>query len=306
MRQQPNVSVIIATYNRAQYLAETIDSVLSQTFRSFELIVVDDGSTDTTRELLHSYGDRLRFYCQQNRGPSAARNLGVHHARGEWIAIQDSDDICAPNYLRLLYEAVQANPQLAMVFANGAYLDGAQRDRDCIIPRDKSRRLAAAGVTWADLFDRSIFRLQASLIRKDAYLALGGLDESLRICHDLDLAFKLFRNYQVTYIDEAVFLYRRHRGNISRDQELRLTENIRVIEKMRAEFPETEQSLGKRRVLRRLAYRYYRLAKARWRASNHDRADEALQKAVALRPCFLTYRLYQCRSWLSSRRMNLS
>ena len=90
MLQQPSVSVIIATYNRSHYLAQTIDSVLSQRFRSFELIVVDDGSTDNTRELLRRYGDRLRFYCQENRGPSAARNLGVRHARGEWIAIQDS------------------------------------------------------------------------------------------------------------------------------------------------------------------------------------------------------------------------
>ena len=122
MFHQPTVSVIIATYNRAHYVAETIDSVLSQQFRDFELIVVDDGSTDNTRELLRRYGDRLRFYCQENRGPSAARNLGVRHARGEWIAIQNSDDLCRPNDLEVLFAYVAAQPDCRMVFANGAYL----------------------------------------------------------------------------------------------------------------------------------------------------------------------------------------
>ena len=121
MLHQPTVSVIIATYNRAHYVAETIDSVLLQKFRDFELIVIDDGSTDNTREVLRRYGDRLRFYCQENRGPSAARNLGVRHARGEWIAIQDSDDLCRPNHLEVLFGYVAARPDCRMVFANGAY-----------------------------------------------------------------------------------------------------------------------------------------------------------------------------------------
>ena len=83
----PAVSVVIATYNRARFLPETIDSVLGQRFRDFELIVVDDGSTDDTPELLKSYGDRIRILCQENRGPAAARNLGIRHARGRWISI---------------------------------------------------------------------------------------------------------------------------------------------------------------------------------------------------------------------------
>ena len=103
MRENPSVSVVIATYNRAQFLPETIDSVLHQRFQDFELIVVDDGSTDGTREVLGAYGARLRYIYQENCGPSAARNLGVRNARGAWIAIQDSDDLALAE-LRLAHD----------------------------------------------------------------------------------------------------------------------------------------------------------------------------------------------------------
>ena len=93
MSEVPRVSVVIATYNRATFLPETIDSVLQQNFKDFELIVVDDGSTDGTRTLLQSYAPRLSYLYQENRGPSAARNLGVRHAKAPWIAFQDSDEI---------------------------------------------------------------------------------------------------------------------------------------------------------------------------------------------------------------------
>src|ERR1043166_1387672 len=100
--EAPSVSVVIATYNRAGFLPETLDSVLRQNFQSFEVIVVDDGSTDNTKEALRPYGDQIRYIFQENRGPSAARNAGVRLGRAPWIAIQDSDDVCAPDYLKTL------------------------------------------------------------------------------------------------------------------------------------------------------------------------------------------------------------
>ena len=293
MLQQPSVSVIIATYNRARYLAQTINSVLSQRFRSFELIVVDDGSTDNTRELLHSYADRLRFFYQENRGPSAARNLGVHHARGEWIAIQDSDDLCRPNHLEVLFRYVAAHPNCRMVFANGAYLDRPEHGRDTIIPAGKSRRLARAGVTIQDLFERSIVRLQGSLIARSAYDEIGGHDESLRICMDLDLSFRLFMKFPVDYIDETVFQYRKHEGNTGRNEDLRLMENIRVIEKLVKHYPATRKLLGEQKLARRIAYRYYRLAKGRRNRGHYRDALQAIEKAVSLYPLSVKYWFYK-------------
>jgi glycosyltransferase involved in cell wall biosynthesis len=285
--------VVIATYNRSRLLKETIESVLKQTFQDFELIVVDDGSTDDTEKVLKSYGDRLRFLRQENRGPSAARNLGISFARASWISIQDSDDICAPSHLETLYRFVEKNPDVGMVFANGAYVDDPGPKGKTIIPREKSKRMAERGVELTDLFRTSIVRLQAALLSKEALLSIGGLDETLRICMDLDLGFRLLMRFPVAYLDEVVFFYRRHEGNIGRNQELRLLENLRVIEKLVQDFPRAEEILGREHIDRRKAYRYYRLAKSRWKAGEKNGARNALRQAVFLRPFFLKYRLYQ-------------
>ncbi|MBM4260379.1 MAG: glycosyltransferase [Deltaproteobacteria bacterium] len=295
MSGAPKVSVVIATYNRANFLPKTIRSVLNQRFQDLETIVVDDGSTDNTTQVLEEFQGRICYFHQANRGPSAARNLGVKNARAPWIAIQDSDDLCAPNHLEILYGYAQQHPDCGMVFANGSYLGGAEHNRETIIPTEKSRRLAARGVQLEDIFDKSIVRLQAALISKSCYQAVGGHDESLRISMDLDLAFRLMNRYPVAYLDEVVFYYRKHGGNISGNQELRLLENIRVIEKLLADNPKAEQLLGARRVAARLAYRYYRLAKGRWQAGQKEQARQALRSAVALRPLALKYRLYQMR-----------
>jgi glycosyltransferase involved in cell wall biosynthesis len=289
----PAVSVVIATYNRANYLAETIDSVLGQSFQKFELILVDDGSTDETRRIVAPYGSRVRYLYQENRGPSAARNLGARNASAGWISIQDSDDLCLPNHLETLYGYADKHPESGMVFANGSYLGGPAHNRETIIPAAKSRRLADEGVRLEDLFDKSIVRLQAALISKRCYDDVGGHDESLRISMDLDLTFRLISRYPVAYLDEVVFSYRRHSGNISGNQELRLLENIRVIEKLVTQNYQAEKLLGKRRVAARLAYRYYRLAKGRRESGNREGAQEALKHAVNYRPLSLKYRAYQ-------------
>lgn len=293
MSSAPAVSVVIATYNRANYLAETIDSVLGQSFQKFELILVDDGSTDETRRIVAPYGSRVRYLYQENRGPSAARNLGARNASAGWISIQDSDDLCLPNHLETLYGYADKHPESGMVFANGSYLGGPAHNRETIIPAAKSRRLADEGVRLEDLFDKSIVRLQAALISKRCYDDVGGHDESLRISMDLDLTFRLISRYPVAYLDEVVFSYRRHSGNISGNQELRLLENIRVIEKLVTQNYQAEKLLGKRRVAARLAYRYYRLAKGRRESGNREGAQEALKHAVNYRPLSLKYRAYQ-------------
>jgi glycosyltransferase involved in cell wall biosynthesis len=293
MHAFPLISVIIATYNRARFLPETVESILRQHFQQYELIIVDDGSSDDTRQIVEAYGPRVQYFYQDNRGPSGARNLGVRHAKGQWISIQDSDDLCAPNHLETLYAYAQKHPDCGMVFANGAYLGGPEHNRNTIVPAAKSRRLAQQGVRLEDLFDKSIVRLQAALISKACYDELAGHDQDLRISMDLDLSFRIFNRYPVAYLDEVVFYYRKHEGNSSGNQELRLRENIRVIEKLLAENPRARATLGERRVAARLAYRYYRLAKAHWRKGRCTEAQRAINEAASLRPLSMKYRLYQ-------------
>jgi glycosyltransferase involved in cell wall biosynthesis len=295
MNRSPAISVVIATFNRAAYLPATIDSVLNQSFKDFELIVVDDGSTDDTQAVLTAYGSRLRCFYQKNAGPSAARNFGVRQAEGAWIAFQDSDDLSLPEHLAALYHHAQKNPDCGMVFGNGNYLSGTpqSRGKETIIDPAKSRRLADQGVGLADLFEKSILRLQAALISKQAYNQIGGQDESLRICMDLDLGLRMLMQVPVLYLDQTLFSYRIHGGNIGRNEELRLSENIRVIEKLINEFPKAKELLGENLIARRLAYRYYRLGKKRWRQDHRDAAREAIEQAIRLKPRDLKYRYYR-------------
>src|SRR5918999_182515 len=255
MSASASVSIVIATYNRAQFLLETVRSILNQRYQNFELIVVDDGSTDETRQVMADFRSRVRYLYQANRGPSAARNLGVRHANADWIAFQDSDDLTLPQHLQILYGYVEKHPGCGMVFANGDYLGAREHNRETIIPPEKSQILAKRPVELSDLFEKSILRLQAALISKQAYEAISGHDESLRICMDLDLGFRLLMHYPIVYLDEVVFSYRKHEGNTGRHEELRLTENIRVIEKLFRQYPSAREQLGKDTVSRRLAYR---------------------------------------------------
>jgi glycosyltransferase involved in cell wall biosynthesis len=303
MSESPAISVVIATFNRAEYLPATIDSVLDQSFKDFELIVVDDGSTDDTRSVLERYGSRLKYLYQPNGGASAARNQGVRHAKAAWIAFQDSDDLSLPNHLASLFGHARKFPACGMVFANGNYLSGTAQSRGkrTIIEAAKSRQLAEKGVRLVDLFEKSILRLQAALISKQAYDLVGGHDESLRICMDLDLGFRMLMNFPVAYLDEELFSYRIHKGNIGRNEELRLTENIRVIEKLIREYPAAREVIGKNVVSQRLAYRYYRLAKGRWRQNRREAARQAIEQATRLRPGYLKYWFYQVQWGLAAR-----
>ncbi len=295
MSETPLVSVVIATYNRAAFLGETLESVCGQSFKDFEIILVDDGSTDDTPKLAQFYGHAIRYVRQDNRGAAAARNLGVKQARAPWIAVQDSDDLSTPDHLWTLYEYARSHPDCGMVFANGCYLEGPEHRRETIIPAAKSRKLAARGVLLRDLFERSIARLQAALISKAAFETVGGMNESFAICHDLDLFLRLTMNFPVGYVDRVVFRYRKHQGNISRNEETRLLENIRVIETFLQDFPQARAILGPGRVARRIGYRYYRLAKGRWKRKQFIAARQAIGAAVSSCPFSLKYRYYDFR-----------
>jgi len=130
----PWVSVIIPVYNGVATVAEAIDSALAQTFKDFEVIVVDDGSTDATPELLLRYADRIKVICQSNRGAAAARNVGVAASGGEYLAFLDCDDIWAPTMLARAVHALEADPSCVLVYTNLAVVDSTGRKlRDALI-----------------------------------------------------------------------------------------------------------------------------------------------------------------------------
>jgi glycosyltransferase involved in cell wall biosynthesis len=187
------VTVIIPTYNRARIIAETIENVFQQTYSKLELIVVDDGSTDETVEVLKSYGRRIRWAVQENAGPAAARNRGINMARGEVIAFQDSDDAWHPEKIarqvNLLERAGQGVPCCLCNMV--IQLPGA-------VLRSFDVSALNAGIEegiWINVAEvlatRFVMFNQAAVVRRNVLKKIGGFDESFRLMEDGEMEMRL-------------------------------------------------------------------------------------------------------------------
>jgi teichuronic acid biosynthesis glycosyltransferase TuaG len=192
------VSALIPTYNRATDVKRALDSVLSQTFPVAEIIVVDDGSTDNTREVVASFGDRVRYIYKKNAGLSAARNTGIQAATGEWIAFLDSDDWWFPDKIRLQAEALHRHPGAALAYTTG-WAISANGTREILRPVDPAR-------LWPALRHSNQLTGGPSsvMIRRDVVLAEGGFNESLVMGEDWDLWVRLVRKYSFAFVPEPV------------------------------------------------------------------------------------------------------
>jgi glycosyltransferase involved in cell wall biosynthesis len=210
MRRQPLVSVVIPTYNRAGIICQTLDNVLEQTYANFELIVVDDGSTDDTLSKLRPYGNRIRVISQANAGPAVARNRGVEAARGEIIAFQDSDDLWKSTKLErqvaLLEHFGRSVPCcLCSVFLG--LVDGKEYtsfDHSMVrMRREEGLWLNVAEV----LATRFVLFNQAVAIRREFFERVGGFDPELKYLEDYDLPLRLALEGPWAFIREPLVIY---------------------------------------------------------------------------------------------------
>ncbi len=205
-----SVTAIIPTYNRAQYIEEALSSILGQTFPPVQVIVVDDGSTDNTREVVAGFGSRAEYLAKSNGGKSSALNVGLGHAAGEFIWIFDDDDIAEPDVLERLLGALQNHPECG--FAYGGY---------DLFTTDEAGRMSHTPVSFPSvnppslylaLMERSFILQQGLLVRKSCYDETGGFDETLIRSQDLDMILRLTRRYSGIKIDGIAFHLRQHRG----------------------------------------------------------------------------------------------
>lgn len=187
------VSVIIPTYNRGNFVTEAIDSVMAQTFRDYEVIVIDDGSTDNTKDLLLRYGERLRYIHQPNSGVGAARNAGIRCASGEWLAFLDSDDIWLPDYLSCQMDRAKQDPRICIHMTNSIRIeaDGAKIDtfQDFgFTPRKTFRNDSCLVVERPLTFilQRHPPYLQTTMFRREAFIGAGMFNEKVTISEDLE------------------------------------------------------------------------------------------------------------------------
>jgi len=194
------VSVIIPTHNRAGFLAQAIDSVLTQTYSNFELIVVDDGSTDETQPLLASYGNALNVLHQENRGPAAARNAGIRAARHSLLAFLDSDDQFVRNKLALQVAAMEAQPDLLIShtqeiwFRNGQHLN------------QKKRHTKEGGDIFAQSLELCVVGMSTVMARRELFDRIGLFDESFPCCEDYELWLRVSAGHSFLLVDASLTL----------------------------------------------------------------------------------------------------
>jgi glycosyltransferase involved in cell wall biosynthesis len=207
----PPVSVIIPTFNRRALVCEAVESVLAQHDPDFELIVVDDGSTDGTDVALAPFGHRLRYVRQDNRGVSAARNAGVRSARGEWIAFLDSDDLWQPGKLTAQLAYIAAHPRTQMCQTGEVWIRNGVRVNPCRHHRKPD------GDVFLPSLRRCLVSPSAVMLRRELFEAAAGFDESLPACEDYDLWLRLTQTTPVALIDRPLVIKRGgHADQLSR------------------------------------------------------------------------------------------
>ena len=177
----PRVSAIIPTYNRKAFVLEAIESVLAQTYKDYELIVVDDGSDDGTAEALKQYGERIRYVYQRHGGVSTGRNRGLELARGEFIAFLDSDDLWLPKKLQMQVAFMDANPQAQICYTDEIWIRRGVR----VNPRKKHAKYS--GWIYPYCLPLCIISPSSALMRRDIFAEVGSFDPAFPVCEDYDL-----------------------------------------------------------------------------------------------------------------------
>lgn len=224
----PGVSVVIPAYNYAHYLPEAMDSVLHQDYPRFELIIVDDGSTDTTAAVVARYGARARYVHQQNAGLPAARNTGIRHARFDFVMFLDADDLLLPGQLR---EAVRTLTGLPAAFAIVAFAAQLIDQHGHLLPAKQLVVPSGREITGRDILIKSRFGTSGLLARRAVFDECGGFDETLRSSEDRDMWIRIATRRKIYLHHERRVLVRRHAVSMSKHADRMKANAGRVIAK---------------------------------------------------------------------------
>ena len=205
----PKVSICIPTHNRKEYLKETIDSILAQTYKDYEIVIVDDGSTDGTEEMIKNLDYPTTYHWQQNAGDAAARNKLIKLAKGDYISFIDSDDLLMPDAIERMVHAMQAETEDVVVYGSYYRIDQAGN------VYGKCKRKLRSGNITKHLFETILVHACGSIFPKKILKAASPFDTSLKVCSDYDLWLCLSLNYRFIALDHPTFKRRRHPTNLS-------------------------------------------------------------------------------------------
>lgn len=245
MSSPPLISIVINCYNGAQYLREAIESVFSQTTDNWEIVFWDDGSTDGSGEIAKSYGEKVRYFRNENRtnlGLSKARNKAFAECRGEFIAILDQDDIWLPNKLEKQMSLFQTNPTIGLTFSNSIFFDD-KKDRYEMFQYEKPKR----GNVFGDLLSRNFISTETMIYRKEAINSLPYvMDDQFNMVMDYDLSLRIAYNYDLDYVKEPLSKWRMHSAGESNKKRFEIWRECQVmLEKLCNELPDIKNKYDK-------------------------------------------------------------
>ena len=203
----PLISVIIPTYNHGQFIQEAIESVFAQTYKTLEVIVVDDGSTDNTREILKKYECGITYIFQNNEGVSSARNHGLSIAKGELIAFLDSDDVWLPEKLESQFKIMQSEHSIGLVGCGAYIMD--------YLGNVEQERLAKNFKSYEEFLQqlsiRNIFRNPScALVKMECFSRVGFFNEKLQFGEDWDMWLRIAKLYKVGFVERPLMKFRGH------------------------------------------------------------------------------------------------
>jgi len=203
------ISIIIPTCDRASFLKEAIQSVLDQDYflssdsaYSFELLIIDDGSTDNTKEVVKAFGDRMKYHCQRNRGISASRNLGLQLAKGDYIAFLDSDDLWTKAKLRMQMNLMESLAGAEVCYTEEMWI------RKGIRVNPKKKHQKHSGWIFDKVLPLCLLSLSSALFRREVFEEVGYFDEALPVCEDYDFGIRVAHKFPVYLIPRPLTVKR--------------------------------------------------------------------------------------------------
>lgn len=239
----PKISVLIPAYNAMNYLPETMENVLSQTFTDLEVIVVNDGSSDETEQWVSQIKDpRVRLINQENQGLAGARNTGIVHAKGEYITFLDADDLWEPTKLEKQLRVLEENPEVALVYTWVAYIDETGKATGRVFKNQ------VEGDVWEKLTEHNIVECgSVAMVRRSCFETIGLFDRNLgSYLEDWDMWLRMASRYPFKVVKEPLVYYRQCSGSASRNWEAMARSFEIVIEKAFSAAPSKLQYLKNR------------------------------------------------------------
>lgn len=293
---QPNlVSIVVPTYNCRDFLAECLESLLAQSWQHFEVLIVDDCSTDGTRDYIlerSAVEPRFRPLLQeQNRGPAAARNAGIRAAQGEYVAFLDADDRWAKSKLARQLELMAQAPAVGLCATNGAIID---RHGARLGPLFEPGKIRNGRIPAEDYLLAGLPIVTSSVLLRRAVLdQVGGFKEAYRVAEDFELWFRVLRVSEIRFIDEDLTLYRLHDSNITGNKVRNRLSKVRILDDEITADPAVAAELGPAFWLD-LQRKYCSLGKMLLQDGQRELGRTYLDKAIRLKRNLLV----SLKAWL--------